>query len=127
MAARPLILQTTMGRLKLWAKPGERKRRTRSTGAMLADKISLKQCLLLCAACETKMGRHWGNRHGYRLLHNMHTEGNCDGCQDATTGNLWHFVSGDYVQQWDAVQAVMSAAKAQRLQITDRRRVFAVS
>src|SRR5438132_14053242 len=59
----PHIIQTALGRVKLWAQPGEHRRRTRSSGALLADMIALKKTLLFCAACEAKMGRHWATRH----------------------------------------------------------------
>ena len=119
------------GRLKVAKQPGEKWRRRKSNAAQMADLIALHKTIALCATCERRMPRKWGARYGYRVVHNAHTEANCDfqgpACEGYADCNLFHYVSGDYMRQWDAVQATIRAAKEQRLQITDRRRVFAVS
>lgn len=101
-------------RATLARKPGQWWRRRRSNAALIQDFAALKKCLMLCASCERKMPYKWQGRYGYRLLHNMHSEGACDYCRTYNSCNLFHHSEGGYVEQWDRQTGILQRAAAQQ-------------
>lgn len=119
----PRIILTTTGRLKQWARPGERWRRRRSDAAMLSDFMALEKCLLLCLSCQRKMPHGWTGRYGYRCLHAFHTDGSCDYCKTYQSCDLYHQMEGGYYQQWNQQTTLLENARQQQIAIRDRRRI----
>ena len=108
---------------RIWKHPWETWTRRRSDAAMISDKASQHQAILLCASCEAKLPKKWTARYGYRLLHNMHTEGHCDYCRTYASGNLYHHEDEGYCRQWVQQTAHLDAAREQQIAIRDKRRI----
>ena len=122
-ATSPYIPLAGGGTARLWKKPGETWRRSRSNSAFLSDFIAREKALMLCLSCLPKMPAKWMSRYGYRLLRNYHTEGHCDLCKTFTTCDMFHPEQGDYVKEWDRLGAIEASIKAQQVEIRDKRRV----
>ena len=108
---------------QLARKPGEWWRRRRSNAAMIQDFASLKKAILLCKSCEGKMPWRWQDRYGYRKLHDMHTEGNCDYCRTYQSCDLFHHVEEGYFRQWEEQTGILTRAREQAIAIRDKRRI----
>lgn len=106
-----------------WKKPSETWSRRRSDAAMIYDRAARHVTILLCATCERKMPRTWGDRLGYRLLHHMHTQGHCDYCRTWESCNLFHHMEEGYYRQWEAQTRIVQAARDQQIAIRDKRRI----
>lgn len=127
----PLIIPLLGGgRLKVARKPGERWRRRKSNAAQISDLLALHKPVLLCATCERRFPQKWGEHYGYRRLHDMHTEGQCDfqgpDCDGYAACNLYHFVEAGYYRQYEQGNAVIAAAKRQQIELRDHRRIRAL-
>ena len=122
-ATNPNIPLIGGGMARLWKQPWETWRRRRSDAAMISDRAARHVTIMLCAPCEAKMPHKWTERLGYRMLHNMHTEGHCDYCRTHASCNLFHHMEEGYYQQWDAQTATLEAARHQQIAIRDKRRI----
>ena len=100
-----------------------RLRRRKSNAALIADFKALGKSLLLCGTCVAKLPWRWASRFGYRLLGNMHSIGRCDYCQNHGPCDLYHPEDGGYARQWVQLEQITSAARAQAVQMQDKRRV----
>lgn len=122
-------LQTLRTMTGAWLQPlsapwGIKRRRAIADAAMVSHYAALQKPILLCLTCEAKMPRKWTERYGYRVLHDMHTEGECTYCRTYLSCNLYHHVEGDYCQEWVRHDQIRDAARQQQLLVRDRRRVF---
>lgn len=121
--ANPDIITTPAGALKVWKQPWKWWRRRIADAAMLSHFIALKKTILLCASCEGKMPHKWFEHYGYRLLHNMHSQGSCTYCRKFESCNMYFYWNERYVQEWDAMERIHTHARDQQLAIRDKRRI----
>ena len=94
-------------------------RRRRSNASMVADFLSLRKALMLCASCEARMPRRWLSLYTYRLLPSFHGVGRCDMCRVEQPGNLYLPEDDTYMTGWVKNERIVENARRQQQMLRD--------
>jgi len=93
-----------------------------SKAGQLSQLLESRRTVLLCVACEGRLGHGWQSKHGYWRIPNLQASaGVCDYCQTEAGCNVFVPESGGYHQQY--VEGESIAAAAQSFQVSDNRRI----